>query len=45
MRMLAVQLDDEHVRMTWEVDPAIPEYMAGGTTDIIGKHLRLMDGK
>jgi signal transduction histidine kinase/CheY-like chemotaxis protein len=27
MRMLAVQVDDEQVRMTWEVDPAVPEYV------------------
>lgn len=27
MRMLAVQVDPERVRMTWEVDPAIPEFV------------------
>ncbi|MBL7645276.1 MAG: response regulator [Candidatus Hydrogenedentes bacterium] len=27
MRMLAVQVDEERVRMTWEVDPAVPEYI------------------
>lgn len=27
MRMLAVQVDEERVRMTWEVDPSVPEYV------------------